>query len=235
MGNKASCKEPYRVVSVELEKDQQTYDIEVEKEHWYYQGGIKSHNSLSLVAGGVSPGLHNSHSPYFIRRIRISSDDALAKVATALGWTVSPEVGTPDNDIKKARTLVIDFPIASGASRTKDDVSALEQLDRYLMFQDVYVDHNSSNTITVRPEEWEPLKAAISEAWDKFIGVSFLALDGGTYQLAPFEAIAKEDYERLMTDYKPFDAALLQRFESDGTSELDATDPDCATGACPVR
>ena len=196
---------------------------------------LKPEGSLSLVAGGVSPGLHDAHAPYFIRRIRISADDALAKAAIALGWQVHPEVGTPDNDISKARTLVVDFPIASGATRTKDDVSALEQLERYFMFQRAYTQHNSSNTLTVRPEEWEPLKQRIWAQWDDFVGVSFLALDGGTYQLAPYEAISQAEYERLAAAFKPFDPAVLQQYESIGVSDLDSEDPDCATAACPVR
>ena len=195
----------------------------------------KPNGTLSLVAGGVSPGLHDAHSPYFIRRIRISADDALAKAAQSLGWTVHPEVGTPDNDIAKARTLVIDFPIKSGAKRTKDDVGAIEQLERYLMFQRHYTDHNSSNTITVRPEEWDAVREFIKGAWDEYVGVSFLSLDGGTYQLAPYEAIAKGKYEELIENFTPFDPNVLQKFESAGMSDLDADDPDCATGACPVR
>lgn len=196
---------------------------------------VKPEGTLSLVAGGVSPGLHDAHSPYFIRRIRISSDDALAKAAVVHGWSIHPEVGTPDNKIENARTLVIDFPVKSGATVTKDDVSALQQLERYLMFQRSYTDHNSSNTITVRPEEWAGLEQAISKAWDEFAGVSFLALDGGTYQLAPYEAITQEEYERLKDKGMPFDPRILQFYESLGISDLDENDPDCATGGCPTR
>ena len=196
---------------------------------------VKPEGTLSLVAGGVSPGLHDAHSPYFIRRIRISSDDALAKAALVHGWQIHPEVGTKDNKIENARTLVIDFPVKSGALRTKDDVSALEQLERYLMFQGSYTDHNSSNTITVRPEEWEGLEQAIIKAWDDFAGVSFLALDGGTYQLAPYEAITREEYEALQGLGMPFDPRILQFYEGLGVSDLDEDDPDCATGGCPTR
>jgi len=131
---------------------------------------LKPEGSLSLVAGGVSPGLHDAHSKYFIRRIRISSDDALAKAAVVHGWQIHPEVGTPENKIENARTLVIDFPVKSGATKTKDDMTALEQFERYLMFQEHYTNHNSSNTITVKPEEWDDLEAAIDEAWDRFVG-----------------------------------------------------------------
>lgn len=195
----------------------------------------KPDGTLGLVAGGVSPGVHDAHSPYFIRRIRISADDALAKAALEFGWTIHPEIGTPDNDIKKARTLVIDFPIKSGATRTKDDVGAIEQLNRYLMFQRYYTDHNSSNTITVRPEEWDDVRNFVKEHWDEYVGVTFLALDGGTYQLAPYEAITKEQYEELIANFTPFDPTVLQKHEVSGMSDLDVNDPDCATGACPVR
>jgi adenosylcobalamin-dependent ribonucleoside-triphosphate reductase len=195
---------------------------------------IKPEGTLSLVAGGVSAGLHYAHAPYFIRRIRISSDDALARAALALGWKVQPEIGTPDGDIAKARTLVIDFPVASGSPVTKGDVPALRQLENYIRFQKHYTQHNSSNTITVRPEEWAGVERAIAQVWDDFVGVSFLAHDGGTYQLAPYEAITQAQYEALRPVTKPFDPAFLTQFESIWES-LDTEDDDCASGACPIR
>ena len=193
---------------------------------------IKPEGTLSLVAGGVSAGLHYSHAPYFIRRIRISSDDALAKMALALGWTVSPEVGF--STLEEARTWVIDFPVSTGARVTKADVSALQQLSQYLAFQEFYTEHNSSNTITVKPESWPELEAAINAVWDDFIGVSFLAHDGGTYQLAPYEEITPEEFARLSARFAPFDPAVLSAFESSGESTVDG-DADCSTGACPTR
>ncbi|WP_413541994.1 ribonucleoside-triphosphate reductase, adenosylcobalamin-dependent [Brevibacillus sp. WF146] len=199
---------------------------------------VKPEGTLSQVAGGVSSGLHWSHSPYYIRRIRINAADPLARAVIDLGWPVHPEVGTPgeteEERMANARTLVIDFPVASGATRTKDDVSAAEQFETYFRFQRYYTEHNSSNTITVRPHEWPEVERVVYENWDDFVGVSFLALDGGTYQLAPYEAITREQYEALKARMKPFDPAVLQRYETDGQSELDAND-DCATGACPIR
>jgi ribonucleoside-triphosphate reductase len=195
---------------------------------------IKPEGTLSLVAGGVSPGLHNAHAPYFIRRIRISSDDALAKAALAMGWKVRPEVGTPGDAMENARTLVIDFPVASGAQVTKGDVPALAQLDRYMQFQEHYTQHNSSNTITVKPQEWEGMEAAIASMWDSFVGVSFLAYDGGTYQLPPYETITPQEYEALAKEGKPFDPAVLAAYESAGAPS-DIQDDDCVNGACPIR
>jgi adenosylcobalamin-dependent ribonucleoside-triphosphate reductase len=205
---------------------------------------VKPEGTISQVAGGVSSGLHWSHSPYYIRRIRINAADPLAKAVQDIGWQVSAEVGTDghnDEDslrkpevIANARTLVLDFPIASGAARTKDDVSAAEQFDTYFRFQQHYTEHNSSNTIHVRPDEWEQAEDIVYGAWDDFTAVSFLSYDGGTYKLAPYEAITKERYEELSAKLTEFDPATLKRFETGADSDLDGMD-GCEGGVCPIR
>ena len=205
---------------------------------------VKPEGTLSQVAGGVSSGLHWSHSPYYIRRIRINASDPLAKAVQGMGWTVHAEVGTEGladmeslakpEIIEKARTLVIDFPVASGADKTKDDVSVKEQFDTYFGFQQEYTEHNSSNTIHVRPDEWSQAESIVYENWDEYVGVSFLAHDGGSYMLAPYEAITREEYERMSEGMEILDPKILERYETGEDSDLDGMD-GCEGGICPIR
>lgn len=206
---------------------------------------VKPEGTLSQVAGGVSPGVHMSHSPYYIRRIRINATDPLVKVAKELGWNMHAEIGTnglySEDElmdvavIADARTVVIDFPVASGADRTKEDTSVDEQFDTYFRFQKEYVEHNASNTIDVKPGEWAQAEQRVWDGWDNFVGVSFLSHDGGTYTLAPYEAISEDEYHVRKQAMKPFDANLLHQFESAETSaDLDNMDA-CSSGVCPIR
>jgi ribonucleoside-triphosphate reductase (thioredoxin) len=199
---------------------------------------VKPEGTQSQVAGGVSSGLHRSHSEYYIRRVRINADDSLAKAVLDLGWDVQPENGTPgdtyEEKMNNAKTYVLSFPVYSGATTTKFDVSVKEQFDTYFNFQNKYTSHNSSNTITVRDHEWVECRDIIFENWDNFVGVSFLALDGGTYQQAPYEAITKEQYEKMVAEMPAFDPSILSKYETaeDEEHELDAS---CDTGVCPPR
>lgn len=195
---------------------------------------VKPEGTISQVAGGVSSGLHYSHAPYFIRRIRINATDPLAQAVMALNWPVHPEVGTPENKLSNARTIVVDFPVKSGAKVTKDDVNAADQFRTYFDFQRYYTEHNSSNTITVKPDEWGEVADIVYDNWDEFVGVSFLAHDGGSYMLAPYEAITEQEYDELVAKFKPFDPKALELFDTGLDTDLDGAD-GCEAGVCPVR
>lgn len=201
---------------------------------------IKPEGTLSQVAGGVSPGLHFSHAPYHIRRIRINSKDPLALAVRDSGWTINPEVGTPGADyyeqMSNARTWVVDFPVATGSKRTKEDVSALEQFEIYRHFQRNYTDMNTSNTITVKPHEWKELFEKIFHNWDEYVGVSFLALDGGTYQLAPYETIDTATFNEMSSIHKPLRLDMLAKYDIELYSDqLDEVMEGCENGVCPIR
>ncbi|MCH1982440.1 ribonucleoside-triphosphate reductase, adenosylcobalamin-dependent [Ruminococcus sp. OA3] len=191
---------------------------------------IKPEGTLSLLPT-VSSGVHYSHSPYYIRRVRINAADPLCRVCEELEYPVLPEVGqNPEN----ATTKVVEFPVKAPAGKVKADVSAIEQLETYKMFMEHYVDHNCSITVHVREDEWEDTEQWVWDNWDDVVALSFLSYDDSFYELLPYEAITKEEYDARKAAMRPFNPSLLTRYEYE-ESDFDIGDSDCSTGACPVR
>jgi ribonucleoside-diphosphate reductase alpha chain/ribonucleoside-triphosphate reductase len=191
---------------------------------------IKPEGTLSLLPV-VSSGVHFSHAPYFIRRIRISADDPLVKVCEELGYPVYPEVGqTREN----ATTKVVEFPVRAPSGRIKSDVTAIEQLEIYKLFMENYVDHNCSITVHVRDEEWGAVEEWVWGNWDDLVALSFLPYDDSFYELLPFEEITREEYERRVSEMKPFIPSLISKYEKEET-DFDIGNDGCEGGVCPVR
>lgn len=179
----------------------------------------------------VSSGVHFSHSPYFLRRVRVSAKDPIALALEDAGFTWHPEVG---QSIEDHKTKVFEFPVKAPEGRTKYDVSAIEQLELYKMIMKNYVDHNASNTIHVKNEEWKDVEQWVYDNWDDIVGVTFLSLDDSFYQLMPYEAISANQYEELLKQQPKFIPSSLRKFET-FEEEFDILDPDCDSGVCPVR
>ncbi len=191
---------------------------------------VKPEGTLSQLPV-VSSGVHYSHSPYYIRRVRINAHDPLVKVCEELGYAVFPEVG---QDIETCTTKVVEFPVKAPNGKTKYDVTAIEQLETYKMFMEHYVDHNCSITVHVRPHEWEAVEEWVYENWDDTVALSFLPLEDSFYQLLPYEAIDEAEYEKRVAEMKPFRPSLITKYEKEEVA-IDLGTEGCETGACPVR
>ena len=191
---------------------------------------IKPEGTLSCLPT-VSSGIHYSHSPYYVRRVRINSQDPLVQVCEELGYPIYPEVGqTMDN----CTTKVIEFPIKAPEGKTKYDVTAIEQLETYKKTMQYYTDHNTSITVHVRDHEWEQVEQWVWDNWDYIVGVSFLALDDNFYQLLPYEAITEDEYKDRVSKMQEFNPKLLSKYEQQH-QEFELDDAECASGACGVR
>ncbi|MBP1582003.1 MAG: ribonucleoside-triphosphate reductase, adenosylcobalamin-dependent [Oscillospiraceae bacterium] len=191
---------------------------------------VKPEGTLSLLPT-VSSGVHYSHSPYYVRRVRITATDPLCKVCEELGYPVLPEIG---QDPINPKTKVVEFPVQAPAGRVKADVSAIEQLENYKMFMEHYVDHNCSITVHVRDNEWEEVEEWVWNNWDDVVALSFLSYDDSFYELMPYEEISKEEYESRKAAMRPFNPSLISKYEREET-ELDIGASDCVNGVCPVR
>lgn len=191
---------------------------------------VKPEGTLSQLPV-VSSGIHYSHSPYYIRRIRINAKDPIVQVCEELGYPIKPEVG---QDIETCKTKVVEFPVKAPQGITKYDVSAIEQLENYKMFMENYVDHNCSITVHVREYEWESVEQWIWDNWEDVVAVSFLSLDDNFYELLPYEAIDEEEYLKRKKAMRPFISSLISKYEIEET-ELDTGNSECSNGVCPIR
>jgi ribonucleoside-diphosphate reductase alpha chain/ribonucleoside-triphosphate reductase len=113
-------------------------------------------------------------------------------------------------------------------------VSALEQLEIYKLFMENYVDHNCSITIHVRNHEWELVEEWVWNNWDDVMALSFLSLEDNFYELLPYEAIDKEEFDRRVEEMQPFRPSLISKYEKQETV-FDIGSDGCESGACPVR
>jgi len=179
----------------------------------------------------VSSGLHYSHSAYYLRRVRISASDPLARVCEELDYPIYPEVG---QDPENPETLVIEFPVKAPDGEVKEDVDAIEQLETYKLFMENYVDHNASITVHVRDDEWEKVEEWLWENWNSVVGISFISYNDNFYDLMPYEEITEEEYNQRVEEMKKFNPSLVSKYETEYL-EREIDDPSCETGVCPVR
>jgi ribonucleoside-diphosphate reductase alpha chain/ribonucleoside-triphosphate reductase len=191
---------------------------------------VKPEGTLSQLPT-VSSGVHFSHSPYFIRRVRINTNDPLLKVCEELGYDIKPENGQTEEN---CRTKVISFLCCAPGGKTKRDVSAIEQLEIYRSFQKEYSDHNTSITVHVQNNEWEEVEEWLWNNWDDVVAVSFVSLDDSFYAQMPYEEITKKEYDKRVKEMKPFIPSLISKYEKEET-EIDVGDESCSKGACPIR
>lgn len=191
---------------------------------------IKPHgNSGQLLS--VGSGMHPWYAPYYIRRVRIGKNDPLFELAKDQGVPWAPEVGYSTSS---ATVMVLEFPVkAPDGAVFKDEVSAIDLLKEWKRIKENYVEHNPSVTIYISPDEWVEVGNFIYENWEIVGGLSFLPRSEHVYQLAPYEEITKEEYERRVGQIQELDFSKLHYYEktdhTTGAKEL-----ACASGVCSI-
>ena len=207
--------------------------IDVNQE-WATKLGIKPAAAITTVkpSGTVSQlvdaasGKHERYAPYYIRTVRGDKKDPLTQLMTTLGFPVEDDLTKPES------TSVFSFPVKAPENATfRNDRTAIEQLEHYLMFQEYWSEHNVSNTIYVRDHEWLEVGAWVYKRFDKLAGVSFLPHSDHSYRQAPYQECTQEEYEALLARMPTFDWDALSQFEKDdstvNTKELACTASGC--------
>jgi ribonucleoside-diphosphate reductase alpha chain len=192
---------------------------------------VKPSGTVSQLVN-CSSGLHPRYSDYYIRRVRVTRKDPIAKLLIDKGVPYNPEVGQENGNIN---TLVFDFPIKSPrGSITRNQLTALEQLDYWNMFNTYWCDGNPSVTIYVGEDEWVEVGAWVYKNWKDVCGLSFLPRDNNSYPLAPYEEITSKAYHRACEMYKKVDIDFdldLPPYELGDTTEGASTSA-CQGGTC---
>ena len=189
---------------------------------------VKPSGTVSQLVDSAS-GIHARHSPYYIRTVRADKKDPLAVMMKDMGFPVEEDVMKPEH------TYVFSFPQKSPDNAVfRTDMTAIEQLELWLVYQRHFCEHKPSVTISVKEDEWPEVGAWVYNHFDEMSGVSFLPFSDHVYQQAPYQDCTKEEYEALAAKMpKDIDWTMLAKYEkrdnTTGSQEL-----ACVAGGCEI-
>ena len=189
---------------------------------------VKPSGTVSQLCDSAS-GIHARHSRYYIRTVRGDNKDPLTKFMIDQGVPSEPCVMKPDT------TTVFSFPMMSpSGSRLRNDLSAIEQLEIWLIYQEHWCEHKPSITVTVKEEEWLDVGAFVFKHFDKMSGVSFLPHSDHVYQQAPYQECTEDEYDAMLLKMKTrIDWSKLRDYESVDTTAGSQT-MACSGDSCEI-
>ena len=187
---------------------------------------VKPSGTVSQLVDSAS-GIHARHSAYYIRTVRGDNKDPLTQFMKDKGVPNEPCV------MKGDTTTVFSFPVKSPEGAvTRNDMTAIEQLETWLTYQRHWCEHKPSVTISVRDSEWMDVGAFVYKHFDEMSGVSFLPHSDHTYQQAPYQDCTKEEYEELLSAMpKDINWSELSEYENEdntaGSQTMACTGDSC--------
>jgi ribonucleoside-diphosphate reductase alpha chain len=153
---------------------------------------VKPSGTVSQLVG-VSSGMHPWHSPYYIRTVRGSKGDPISTFLKEVGIPVEDDVMKPND------TYVFSFPVkAPEGAIVRNDLTAIQHLDIWLVYQRAWCEHKPSITVSVKEDEWMEVGAWVYKNFDEVSGISFLPHSDHTYKQAPYQEVSKEEYDALV-------------------------------------
>ena len=189
---------------------------------------VKPSGTVSQLVDSAS-GIHTRHSDYYIRTVRADKKDPIAQLMVDQGVYHEDDITKPDH------TLVFYFPMKSPkGSLTRTDLTAIEHLEIWKMYQDNWCEHKPSATISVRENEWFEVGSWVWNNFDKISGVSFLPYADHSYQQAPYQEITEKEYDEWMDKtVHEIDWDLITNYEKEDMTE-NTKELACTAGACEI-
>lgn len=195
---------------------------------------VKPSGTLSKIMG-TTEGVHKPLGKYIFNNVRFSVHDPIIPVLEAANYRVFEDPYSPDSRLVTFPVSYDEVEFTEVDGKLVNQETALEQLGRYKMIMENYVDHNCSITVSYSPDEVPDMIDWFLENWSNYVGVSFIYRNDPTktaedlgYPYLPQEVVDEETFNTY--------ASQLLSVELDNANSLEEIDDGgCATGACPIR
>lgn len=187
---------------------------------------VKPSGTVSQLVDSAS-GIHARWAPFYIRTIRNDVKDPVSQFLIESGVPHEPDQRNP-------ATVVFSFPKRSpDGAATRNDLSALEALDQWLVFQERWCEHKPSVTISVKDDEWLEVGSWCYKHFDVLSGVSFLPFDPTEYPQAPYQTIDEDTYHKLVAAMPKIDWTKLSEYEQEDNT-TGSQEFACVAGVCEI-
>ena len=188
---------------------------------------VKPSGTVSQLVG-VSSGMHAWHSPYYIRTVRGSKGDPISVFLKEVGIPVEDDVMKPNE------TYVFSFPVkAPEGAIVRNDLTAIEHLNIWLVYQRAWCEHKPSITVSVKEDEWMEVGAWVYKHFDEVSGISFLPHSDHSYKQAPYQEVTKAEYDALVAKMpKEIRWEDLSFYETEDGTSTNATLACSSDGNC---
>jgi len=201
---------------------------------WATKLGINPSTSITCVKPsgtvsqlvGCSSGIHPAYSKHYIRTVRSDIKDPITTFLIDQGVPSEQDVTNPQN-------VVFSFPMkAPDGAVTRNDVTALEQLEHYKIFRDNWCEHNPSITVYYHPSEILEIGAWVYKNFDNLGGISFLPHSDHVYRQAPYQEITEDEYNKRVATFPAIDWNKFQAYEKSNTGTGGYHELACHGGVC---
>ena len=161
---------------------------------------VKPEGTSSCILG-TSSGIHPHHAKRYIRRVQANKLEDIYSYFKSVNPRACGESVWSANDSDDVVSYCIEVP---AGSKTKNQVSAIDLLNHVKSTQQNWVitgtnedlctqpwlQHNVSNTINIKKDEWKDVEKFIYKNRKYFCGISLLPMSGDKdYPQAPFTTI----------------------------------------------